>query len=735
MEDRVVVERGPADAAPSAAGLGAGLVSSHWYRVAGLTPQLRGTLRIHTQRWRGQLWYVVEDRINGKYHRFDRRALRIIRLLDGKRTLEQLWYALAADTHEDSPSQEDILLLLGQLHALDLLAGDTLPDLAEVMLRDRRQSRRRWIARYLNPLAFRIPLIDPDRMLGRLVHRLRPLLGRGGALAWLVLVLPAVPLAASHWGELTGNFSERMLALDNLLLLLLIFPVVKALHELGHGIACKLRGGEVHDMGVMLLLFLPVPYVEASSSWTFKRKRDRVLVGAAGMLVEMALAAIAFYLWLWLQPGTARAIAYDVAVLASLTTVIFNANPLLRYDGYFVLSDAIEIPNLAQRAGRWWGWLFERHALRHRMAASPAHSTGEAVWLALYAPLSFAYRVFVMFSIAIFVATQYFAVGVLIAVWALLASFGLSLWKGLSWLVRHTVGSSARGGARRVVLGSVAIVAGLLFLLPLPHRTQADGVLWLPESAILRARQAGFVSAVPVKPGELVASGTAVLSLTDPELESRVQAQTAREAAARTRFEAARVDDPAAGERYAVELRQTTAELAHLQARAAQLSVRSESAGRLWQLRSDDLPGMHVRKGEVIGYVIPQSAPRVRVIVEQADEDLIRNGTRAIGVRLPFAPDPIWAATVLRAVPAATNELPSAALGLGGGGATVTDPRDESGRRSLTTHFELELALPAEFPHRLIGSRVAVRFEHPAEPIAPRVWRGLRQLFLAHFHA
>ena len=735
MEDRVLAQAGPALAGAQAGGLGAGLVSSHWYRVATLAPQLRGTLRLHSQRWRGELWTVVEDRINAKYHRFDRQALRIIRLLDGRRTLDQLWQALAADSHEDTPSQEDILALLGQLHALDLLAGDALPDLAEVIQRDRRQARKRWAARYLNPLAIRVPLLDPDRWLGRIVQPLQPILGWRGVLLWCLLVLPALPIAASHWTELTGNFSERMLALDNLLLLLLIFPLVKALHELGHGIACKLHGGEVHDMGVMLLLFLPVPYVEASSAWAFKRKRDRMLVGAAGMLVELGIAAIAFYLWLFLQPGTARGIAYDVVVLASLTTVIFNANPLLRYDGYFVLSDAIEIPNLAQRAGRWWGWLFQRHALRRRQVASPANSTGEAVWLALYSPLSFAYRVFVMFSIAIFVATQYFAVGVLIAVWALLASFGMPLWKALSWLARHTVGASARGGARAVVLSAIALVLGLLFLLPLPHKTEVAGVLWLPDSAILRARQAGFVTAMDARPGDTLAAGASVLTLADPELEAKIAAQTARAAAAVARYEAARVEGPAAGERFAVELRQAQAELKHLQSRSGLLTVRSESAGRLWQVRSDDLPGVYVRKGEVIGYVIPPAPPHVRLVIEQADEDLIRQHSKTISVRLPFAPSPVWPATVLRAVPAATNELPSAALGLGGGGSVVTDPRDDSGRKSLTTHFELDLALPPEFPHRLIGSLVSVRFEHAAEPIAPRVWRGLRRLFLAHFHA
>ena len=729
------VAQATAEASRSGGGLAGSLVSSHWYRVHRLAPQLRDTLKIHAQRWRGQLWYVVEDRLNGKYHRFDRHAVRILRLLDGRHTLEQIWQRLAADGGDDTPSQEDILAMLGQLHAADLLAADTLPDLAELTQRHHKQTRRKRLSHWINPLALRIPLVDPDRFLRRAVDVLHPVLNRWGALAWLALVLPAVVLAAAHWRELTQNFSERMLAFDNLLLLALLFPLIKALHEIGHGIACRLRGGEVHDMGVMLLIFLPIPYVEASSAWAFPRKRDRALVGAAGMLVELAIAAVAFYLWLLLQPGVARAIAYDVAVLASLTTVLFNANPLLRYDGYYVLSDLAEIPNLSQRANRWWGWLAERHLLRRHQAATPAHTPGEAVWFAFYAPLAFVYRMFVLFTIAIFVATQYFAAGVLIALWSLVVSLGLPVWKALRWLLRNVADRTAPRAGRRAVLASAAVVMGALLWLPLPHHTQADGVLSLPDNAVLRAGQAGFVETLQATSGTPLAAGAAVLRLHGPELAADTAAQAARTAAAQVRYDAARNDDPALAEQMASALRRETGALAHLQERAQRLELRSASAGVLWQARAEDLAGRHVRQGEVLGYVVPDAPPRLRVVVDQADASQIRARTTAVRVRTPFEPGRDWPARVLRAVPAASDQLPSAALGRSGGGALATDPRDDSGRRALATHFELELALPDDYPHRVIGARASVRFDHPGEALGPRLVRAVRRLFLAYFQS
>lgn len=713
--------------------LGTQLVSGHWHRVAGLAPCLRQPLRLHAHRYRGQPWVVVEDPLNARFHRFEMRAWRVMSLLDGHCTLELLWQRLATRADPDTPSQEDILALLGQLHSLDLLASDALPDLTELGRRGRRQARQRSFSRFANPLALRFHLLDPDRFLGAAVHWLGFALNRRGALAWLLWVLPALLLVPLHWSELAGNFAERLLAFDNLLLVGLLFPLVKALHELGHGLACKLRGAEVHDMGLMLLVFLPVPYVEASNAWAFPDKRDRMLVSAAGMLVEIALAALAFYLWLWLQPGLARAMAFDVAVLTSVTTVLFNGNPLLRYDGYFIASDALEIPNLAQRAGRYWAYLFERHLLRHDAAASPALAPGEAGWFFVYAPLAFAYRCFVMFSIAIFVATQYVAVGVLLALWGALMTLGLPLWRGLRRLSLAVSGDAARPGSRRAVLLLTPSLALLLFAVPLPHHTQADGVLWLPDNAVLRARQSGFVQQIDARSGSDLAPGDAVLQLADPVLAARLLVQRARQQAAQLRLDAVKFSKPSEAEQLMPALARADVELADLNARSQRLALRSEVQGRLWLPGSDDLAGLYVRQGQVLGFVLPPTAPSMRVVVEQPDADFIQARTRSIRVRLPFDPWRVWEARLVRAVPAASTELPSAALGHQGGGTTPTDPRDDSGRKALLSHFEVELALPADFPYRLVGSRVSVRFEHPGEPLGDRLWRGLRLLFLAYF--
>jgi putative peptide zinc metalloprotease protein len=226
-----------------------------------------------------------------------------------------------------------------------------------------------------------------------------------------------------------------------------------------------------------------------------------------------------------------------------------------------------------------------------------------------------------------------------------------------------------------------------------------------------------------------------VVRMDDPVLTKQIDAQAARLQQASVRYDAVRMTDPAQGGQLVLARDREAAALADLQARSHRLEVHSNAAGSLWLDAAEDLEGRYLREGRVLGYVVPSAAPTVRVIVDQADQDFIRARTLRIWVKLPFAPGETWPAAVRRAVPAASTELPSAALGHQGGGDVAVDPRDESGRKALVSHFEYELALPSEFPYHAIGSRVSVRFEHPMEPIGFALWRSVRRLFLGHFHA
>ncbi len=709
------------------------LLSNNWYRLRSLKPRLRGHVQVHRHVYRGEAWYVIEDRVGGKHQRFNFASYRVLNLLDGQRTMAEVWALLSDELTDDTPTQDDVIRLLGQLHAADLVLMDVTPDVAELFERRGKQQRRKWISRLANPVALRFPLFDPDPTLRWLLRALRPLFGWPGVLLWLLLVLPALLLVPTHWRELGGNLNERLLAGNNLLMLALLFPLVKVVHEFAHGLACRMRGGEVHEMGVMLLAMYPIPYVDVSNASAFVGKWQRALVGAAGMLAELALAAIAFYFWLLLEPGVARAVAYNVAVLASVTTLFFNANPLLRYDGYYILADLIEVPNLGTRANRHWQYLAERWVFGVRNAQPPAATPGERRWFIGYAPLAYVYRLLVSIGIALFVAQQFFFIGVLMGIWTVASGVLWPIFKGLRALATAPQFADRGARVRGVLAGGAALLGVGLFVVPLPYHTHADGVLWLPEQAILRAQSNGFARTLHAEPGTILAVGQPVLESVEPGLAARVAAQQARVQETQVQHTAAWATAPARARQLEQDLAREQAALGRLQSEADGLVLRSGVAGTLLMAKAADLPGRWLKKGEVVGYVRSSDAPLVRLVVSQAEADTVRLDTRSVQVRLAQGLDGPWPAKLVRAVPAASRELPSAALGEQGGGAAIVDPRDKRGLATLQSVFEFELALPKEVPHDFLGSHVHVRFEHGAEPLGWRLWRGVRRAFLSHF--
>ncbi|UCD79016.1 MAG: peptidase M50, partial [Desulfobacterales bacterium] len=318
------------------------LYSPSWYRVAGLKPRLRSHVEIHRHHYRGELWYVMQDHSSGRFQRFTPAAYQLIGLMDGQRSVQQIWEASRARLGEDAPTQEEVIRLLSQLHAVDALQGDVQPDPGELAKRSEKRRFGWWKQTLRSPLFMRFPVLDPERFLMRFRWLARPILSWPGLILWLAVVIPALVQVGVHWTELTENIADRVLAPQNLLILWLTFPFLKAFHEFGHAFAVKIRGGEVHEMGIMLLVFTPIPYVDASAASAFRKKRERILVGAAGMLIEFFFAALAVFVWVNAQPGPLRAVAFNVMLIAGVSSVLFNGNPLLRYDAYYILVDILE---------------------------------------------------------------------------------------------------------------------------------------------------------------------------------------------------------------------------------------------------------------------------------------------------------------------------------------------------------------------------------------------------------
>ena len=705
-------------------------LSASWYRVRDLRPRLRSHGRIHRHEYGGARWYVLQDRLSRRSHRLNPAAYFLVGLMDGRRTLDELWRGAQERFGDETPTQDDIIRLLGQLHAADLVQCDLAPDVDELLRRAHRVSRRNTIMKLMAPLAIKFPLFDPDRLLERWLAWYRPLFGPFGALAWLLVVGWGAMTAAQHWDDLTLDITNRVLEPQNLLILGLVFPVLKALHEFGHACAVKAWGGEVHEMGVMLLVLMPVPYVDASSANAFPEKHRRVLVGAAGMAVELFVASLALFLWLDMQPGILRAVLFNVMLIAGVSTVLFNANPLLRFDGYYILSDLIELPNLRQRSQQYLGATLQRRLFGVQNDALEA-TPREAGWFMTFAIAAFAYRIFITLAIAAFVATQYFFVGVLLALWAVVTGLIAPVAGFLGYLA---FSPKLRRHRLRAVLTSGAVLGGLGFLVfavPVPSWTNAQGVLWGAEQSAVRAGAEGFVMKVLAQPGVHVTKGQALVEAVDPLLPPKIRMLEAEKEAFEARYLSERVDNLVSSLITQEKLKAVDAELARQLERARELVIRSPADGIFAVAAPEDLPGRFLRQGEPVGYVIPEGRVLARVVVPQEAIDRVRSATRSVSAQLAErVGDPV-SGRILREVPRASDQLPSLVLSHLGGGDVALDPRTGQ-PRALQTHFELEIELDTERPVGA-GGRVYVRFEHPPETLARQAWRVAQQLFLKLF--
>jgi putative peptide zinc metalloprotease protein len=707
------------------------LVSGSWYRVSELKPSLPAGLRIVRQQVRDQVWHVLVEPGSGRQVRLNPAAYAFVGRCDGQATVGELWQLLLEREGEDAPGQDDILRLLAQLFRAGMLQFDTAPNLSLLFARrgeDQERSRRA----FLNPLMLRLRLADPTRLLDALAP-LALWLGRWPVLvAWLLLVLLAGLAAAVNFGALRADALRVLATPSSYAIAWLAYPVIKALHELGHALAVRRFGGAVSEVGLSLVFLTPAPYVDASAANAFAQARQRALVSAAGIMVELALAALATIAWVLVAPGLLRDAAVVVVLIGSVSTVLFNANPLLRLDGYHLLCDLLELPNLALRSRAWWAAFWRRLVGGETDLPAGALAAGEGKWLVLYAPAALLYRLGLLVGLVFWIGHASWLLG-----WA--AALAVVAWlaqAGVRALLRPADGAVEPRARRRAIAaaaGAVAAALVLLFAVPMPDSVVARGVVWPPERAQLRPGSAGFAGAGLVRGGTQVADGDVVLTLSDPALEAqRDKAVSERTGLLAQQYQSL-LEDPARARDINEQIARNDAELQRAEQQIDGLQVRARSAGQVVWTREEDVPGSFAKRGSMLGYVLGPEPAQVRVALRDEDLLRVRGRVRAIEVRLADSPWTVHRATLRSETPAATRELPSAALGDRQGGPVPVDPTDKEGLRTLAPVFLFDVQVPDLGAER-IGGRAWVKLELPAEPVGLQVVRLARQLLVKEFN-
>lgn len=707
----------------------AGTFSESWYRIADQHAALRPHLHIRRQFYRGERWYVIHDPINNQFFRLRAAAYDFISRLHLRRTIEQAWQDCLAANPETAPGQEDALRLLAQLYAANLLYSDLPADSAKLFERYRQRREREIKSRLLNIMFARIPLLDPDSFLKAAMPLIKLLISPVGAVLWLLVIGAGIKVAVDNAAALQEQ-SQGVLSPDNWFLLYLGFVLVKTVHEFGHAVMCRRFGGEVHTMGIMFMVFTPMPYVDATSSWSFRSRWQRVLVGAGGMIPELFLAACMMFVWANTGAGTLHSLAYNMMFVASVSTLLFNANPLMRFDGYYILSDLIDIPNLYFRANQQLIYLIERFAFGCEKAKSPAHSRREAWWLGVYGVAGHIYRVFVFAVILFFLSSRYLLLGVIMAAVCLIAWLVMPVVKLVQYLATSPRLERNRPRAVAVCVSATAVIVVLLELVPFPNHFRAPGVLQAVEHTIVVNHSPGFIQSLLVPPGSRVQRGQPLLQLRDPELEFELaagRAQLAESEAQELRaLQQQTADLLPIRSRHEVILKH----LRRLEEQQAALTVRAPHDGQWVAPEVDRLGGAWFPRGTALGQVINAGSFYFSAIVSEKDASrLFTREIRHAEIRLRGQAGTTLPVTEQKIIPAEHQVLPSPALGWHGGGEVPVALNDPSGVRAAEPFFELRATVAPDAGATILHGRSGkIRFQLPPEPLLHQWVRTLRQL-------
>ncbi len=604
-------------------------------------PKLRADLVVVEQVYRGEATYIVKDPVSHKYFRFRPVEVGIMHAFDGLRTATELAAALAADgVRVTAKALDGFAARLGRIGLLER----SLQERSVLELERLREGRRR---RQRRPL-FRGELFrmrwsvgDPDRLLDRWRPHLAFCFTRGFVAVSVALFVAYLAILATHWpafrADLAWVFNPSEYTLGRILAFWVTGMTTLAIHELGHGVACKHYGGHVHEMGAMLIYFEPAFYCNVNDAWTFPERKARLWVTAAGGWIQLLIASLAAWVWVVTRPETlVHEVAFAAMVVGGLFTLIANANPLLPLDGYFALGDWMEMPNLRQRGAAMAGWWVKRHLLRLDVP-EPAAEPGERRTLLVYGALAAGYIGTLLFVVASnvygWVRGLLGAAGGILFLAALAIAFRAKL-RELGRLARGAVREwrarlARQPAARRWGLG-LAVGALALLLVPWPLTVAGHFVTASPRSWMLGPPDGGQVAEVYVDEGTRVAAGAPVLRVRSVGLEREaLTVAHERDSLVRLTVQARAAGRSGEAESFAAEVRAAAVRAEALESRLAALTLRAPAAGTVVTPRPRELAGRPAPAGAPLVELAAEGPVEARVRLHGAGASLVRPGSRA----------------------------------------------------------------------------------------------------------
>ena len=491
-----------------------------------LQVKLRPDLIVQPQFYEGMTHYVIKDPIALKYFRFKVEEYFLLQQFDGKQTLQDVKRAFERKYRPQTITVDDLLRFASQLHEAGIALIDS-PDQAQALVRRHKKNQWKKVWQFLaNILYIKIPVVDPEKLLSGMYPYFRWLYTSWFIAFSVGMMLSALTLVASQYQTFSTRLPDFQSFFNwhSIVYFWCSLAIIKVIHEFGHGLTAKHFGGEVHEMGMLFLVLTPALYCDVTDSWLLPSKWKRIWISAAGIYVECFLASLATFVWWNTEQGLLNSLCLATMFICSVNTIMFNANPLLRYDGYYVMSDYLEIPNLRTKSTQFFAYLFQEKVLGLEIPVQSYMPRSRRSLFVIYAIASYLYRWVVTLSIVYFLSQflkphKLQSISYMIAGGSLVPLFFMPVYQGVKFLRqpgRMRKVKKVRAATFAVV--TVAAVTGIL-LIPTPLRIQGSLVLTVAKPIEIYATLPGRLVSLNVRDGETVKEGQLLATLSNPEKE------------------------------------------------------------------------------------------------------------------------------------------------------------------------------------------------------------------------
>ncbi len=737
------------------------LVSSSARR---LSLRKRPDLVAQRQRYEGETYWVIKDPVGLNYFRFREEEFFLLNQLDGTASLDEIKDRFEAEFPPQKITLEELQQFLGMLHRSGLIVADV-PEQGYHLLKRRRERRKKeLIQTFSNILAVRFKGIDPERLLNALYPYVRWVFHPVTFILCVILWISALLLVLVEFNVFLSRLPtfHQFFTPTNALWLAAVLAVTKVIHEFGHGLSCKHFGGECHEMGVMFLVLTPCLYCNVSDSWMLPSRWHRAAIGAAGIFVELTLASLATFVWWFTEPGLVNHLALNVMFICSVSTIMFNGNPLLRYDGYYVLSDLLEIPNLRQKATQ----ILSRKAAHLFLGLEPQDDPflpqrNHALFIT-YSIAAVIYRWVVVISILLFLNRLFkpYRLEIIGQAIALASLYGLliqPLYQLFKFLRVPGRWSQVKKPRLYMTLAGLGLILAFVFFVPLPYHVMCTCEVQPRDGVPVYVEVPGRIDEVLVRPGDRVKTGQELARLSDSDLDyqiARLQALANQYEVRLKSLERRRFDDPAASAEIPTlrEAYQTAQEqLAEKLRDRERLVLRAAADGIVypppWKARRETPEttlaewsatpleprnvGAYLRTGDLFCLIGDSRRMEAVLVVDQADVDFVRSGL-SVRIKLDELPARTFRGEIAEV---AKRQAEAASIRLSGkaGGelATKTDP--ETGMEKPIS-ISYQARVPLEDDSGLLFPGLRGRAKIRTDPanwltVAQRFWRVVTRTF------